>query len=213
MLERGWRNQSTRIQGCFSLKDEDMDRRYKLIAFRLIFALMASGWLYAAFADDNSYRKNSQYQKRERRHSIKNNRRNLPIVSEPAYKKNCGACHFAYQPGLLPSDSWEKILTRLSDHFGESIDLDPESEKTIMAYLKDNSANNSSRIMSVKIMQSLKNQTPLRITDVPYIQREHHEIQQSVLNLESIGSLSNCAACHTTAEVGIYNDDHVTIPR
>ena len=30
---------------------------------------------------------------------------------------------------------------------------------------------------------------------------------------ESIGSISNCVACHTTAEEGIYDDEDVKIPR
>ena len=62
-------------------------------------------------------------------------------------------------------------------------------------------------------MKSIGSQTPLRITQVPYIQREHHKIQPSVFERESIGSFSNCAACHTTAEKGIYDDDAVTIPK
>ncbi|MBU0973733.1 MAG: diheme cytochrome c, partial [Proteobacteria bacterium] len=39
------------------------------------------------------------------------------------------------------------------------------------------------------------------------------EISPDVLNRESIGSLSNCIACHTTAEDGIYDDDNVKIPK
>ena len=190
-----------------------MNREYKWFIFLLIFLLTVGGDLYSAFADNDGRKEKRRYQKRERRHSEYNGKRNLPMVSDPTYEENCGACHFAYQPGLLPSGSWEKILAGLSDHFGESIELDSESAKTISAYLRANSANYSSGKLSLKIMKSLGKQTPLRITEVPYIRREHHEIQQNVLNRESIGSLSNCAACHTSAEKGIYDDDNVTIPR
>ena len=190
-----------------------MDKGHKLIVFLLVLSLTAGGGLCTAFADDDGHRKKRRYQKQERKHSEDNGQRNLPIISDPAYTENCVACHFAYQPGLLPSGSWEKILEGLSDHFGESIELDSESAKTISAYLRTNSANYSSGKLSLKIMKSLGKQAPLRITEVPYIRREHHEIQQNVLNRESIGSLSNCAACHTSAEKGIYDDDNVTIPR
>ncbi len=54
---------------------------------------------------------------------------------------------------------------------------------------------------------------PLRITEIPYIQREHHEIDTGVFVRESIGSFSKCIACHKTAEKGIYDDDFVTIPK
>ena len=188
-----------------------MDKKHKLIVFLLVLSLMAGGGFCTSFADNDGHREKRRYQKRK--HSENNGQRNLPIVSDPVYTENCGACHFAYQPGLLPSGSWEKILAGLSDHFGESIELDSESAKTISAYLRANSANYSSWKLSLKIMKRLGNQAPLRITEVPYIRREHHEVQQKVLNRESIGSLSNCAACHTSAEKGIYDDDNVTIPR
>ena len=44
-------------------------------------------------------------------------------------------------------------------------------------------------------------------------QKNHHEISQKVLKRESVGSLSNYLACHTTAEKGIYSDDNVKIPK
>ena len=54
---------------------------------------------------------------------------------------------------------------------------------------------------------------PLRITDIPYIREKHHELDPAVFERESIGSLANCTACHLTAEKGIYDDDHVKIPK
>jgi len=103
-----------------------MDKGHKLIVFLLVLSLTAGGGLCTAFADDDGHRKKRRYQKQERKHSEDNGQRNLPIISDPAYTENCVACHFAYQPGLLPSGSWEKILEGLSDHFGESIELDSE---------------------------------------------------------------------------------------
>jgi hypothetical protein len=190
-----------------------MNRIPKWIVFLLAFLLTANGVFYTAFADHDDHKKKNRYQKRERRHSEHNGKGKLTIVNNPKYTENCGACHFAYQPGLLPSGSWDKILKSLTDHFGEDIDLDPESKKIIVEYLKANAANYSSAKLSAKIMRSLGHQTPLRITQVPYIQRKHHEIQLNVFKRESIGSLSDCLACHTTAEKGIYDDDNVTIPR
>jgi hypothetical protein len=62
-------------------------------------------------------------------------------------------------------------------------------------------------------MRSLGNQVPMRITDIPYIRREHHEVDPAVFKRESIGSLANCIACHITADKGIYDDDNLKIPR
>jgi len=187
-----------------------MNRIDKSVVFLLVFLVSANGLFYTALADHEEKRR---YQKREREHSGKNEKRNLRTVTNKAFKENCSACHFSYQPELLPSGSWEKIIAGLDDHFGEAIELDTESKRIISEYLRSNAAEFSSAELAGKIMRSIGNQTPLRITQIPNIQREHRKIKAEVLRRESIGSLSNCLACHKTAERGIYDDDDVIIPR
>ena len=161
-------------------------------------------------ADDNG----KKHRYRERRHGDNNHyeEKYLNPVSNTTYNDNCSVCHFAYQPGLLPSDSWRKILESPVDHFGETLDLDADAREEIYVYLTSNAANTSSSKLSQKIMRCLGGQTPLRITDIPYIRKEHHEIGQGVVNRPSVGSLSNCIACHRNADRGIYDDDRVSIP-
>lgn len=137
----------------------------------------------------------------------------MTAVTNPVYKEQCGACHFAYQPELLPSGSWKKILGKLDDHFGEVLPLDPEMIDDIGAYLQANAAERSSAKRAVKIVNSLGGATPLRITEVPYISHKHRKISNDVLRRRSIGSLANCLACHRTAANGVYNDDSVSIPK
>jgi len=182
------------------------------IIFILMFLLTPTGVFYPALADHDDHDQKRRYQKREQRHSEDINKQDVATVDNPAYMENCGACHFAYQPGLLSSVSWDKILKGLSDHFGERIELDSESMNAIAEYLKAYAANNSSAKLSNKIMKSVGTKTVFRITQVPYIQRKHREIDPQVFARESIGSFSNCAACHKTAENGIYDDDAVVIP-
>jgi hypothetical protein len=135
-------------------------------------------------------------------------------VNNQTYKDECGACHFAYQPELLPSASWITLLAKRNDHFGEVVLLDDDSKNEIADYLISNSAEKSTATRSIKIMKSLKNGAPLRVTDIPYIHKKHNnEFSLDVLKRKSIGSLSNCSACHTTADKGIYEDDYVEIPK
>ena len=212
-----------------------MNRIKKWIIFGVTLALMTNGAFYAVHADQDEHRKMKWYQKffdldsddddhergRKRRRYQKRRRNDsehyekeyLTPVNNQTYIDECGACHFAYQPELLPSGSWDKIFAGLEDHFGETVDLDKESKKTITEYLKTNSAEHSRAKRSVKIMRSLGSNTPMRITEIPYIQAKHRKINQDVLQRESIGSLSNCSACHVTAEKGIYEDDDVKIPQ
>ena len=136
----------------------------------------------------------------------------LKPVTNPAYKEHCGACHFNYQPELLPSGSWKKILVQLEDHFGQSFELDQEAQKAVLAYLEANAAERANSKRAVKIVRSVGNSTPLRITEIPYIKNKHRKVSASVLNRPSIGSLSNCTACHRRAEEGNYDDDFVVIP-
>jgi len=129
------------------------------------------------------------------------------------YKTNCGGCHFAYPPDLLPSRSWQKLIAGLDNHFGEVVALDPDSKKIVTDYLALSASEYSRAKFSRKIMESLGDQDPIRITAIPYILHKHRKLSAHVFARKSIGSLSNCPACHKTAEKGNYKDDEVIIPR
>ena len=160
------------------------------------------------FADHEEGRNRHRERNRDRDHRASD----LKPVANPAYQEHCGACHFAYQPELLPSTSWKRIVDQLADHFGESFELDPEAQKAVLTYLETNGAEHSTAKRAVKIMKSVGSSAPMRITEIPYIRDKHRKVSKSVLDRSSIGSLSNCAACHRTAEQGNYDDDFVVIP-
>jgi hypothetical protein len=146
--------------------------------------------------------------RRHRDHGLKY----LAPVDNPVYKRQCGACHFCYQPGLLPSGSWKKILAGLDKHFGRTVELDAGSRKTIAAYLAANAAEHSPARRARRIVRCLRGQTPIRITAIPYIRRRHRRLSAAVFKRPRVGSFSNCVACHTSAARGVYDDDDVRIP-
>ena len=143
----------------------------------------------------------------------RNHEAHLGAVTNKTYAEKCGVCHFAYQPGLLPSGSWAKILSNLKDHFGETVDIDAASKEVIAKYLMNNAAENSQAKRSRKILKSLREATPSRITEIPYIRHKHQDLSPEVFARKAVGSLSNCLACHKTADQGIYEDDNVVIPK
>ncbi len=139
--------------------------------------------------------------------------KHLSPAVDPLYQQECGACHFAYQAGLLPKASWEKIMDGLDQHFEEDASLSSEHASAIQEYLYANSAENSSARFSKRILRSLEGATPLRISDIPFFKHEHREVGTRVLARKSIRSWANCSACHTTAKRGIYDEKYIQIPR
>lgn len=139
-------------------------------------------------------------------------------VNNALYKDECGSCHFAYQPGLLPEQSWKKIMSGLNDHFGDNAELDANIKEQLQAYLVSNSADKADYRRSKKIMRSLKkakskDRAPLRITDIRYIKRKHHEVPKRLIaGNDKVGSLSHCDACHQTVASGSFSERKIRIP-
>ena len=134
-------------------------------------------------------------------------------VDNNEYKEECGSCHFAYQPSLLPSGSWDKLMSSLDDHFGENAELDVAVRKRLTGYMVNNAADKADFRLSRNIMRSLGSELPLRIPEVRYIRHEHREIPaRMVKGNDKVKSLSYCNRCHTTADKGSYSERGIDIP-
>jgi hypothetical protein len=135
-------------------------------------------------------------------------------VADARYARECGSCHYAYPPGLLPARSWQKLMGNLADHFGDNAELPPEDVAAITGFLTKNAADRSNYRRSARITDSISaRETPLRITQVPYIAGKHDEIPVSlVTGNPKVRSLSNCTACHTRAETGSFSERDINIP-
>ena len=177
------------------------------ISLLILFGILA----VAGVADDDK----EKHRNRESRHNDNNHNGDeyLKPVSNSTYADQCGTCHFAYQPELLPAESWRLILDGTEDHFGDTVDLDQDARREIERYLTSNAANTSSAELSRKIMRSLAGRIPLRITNIPYIRKEHHELPPQVIKQPSVGAWGNCIVCHRNAENGDYDDDRVSVPQ
>lgn len=137
-------------------------------------------------------------------------------VANQQYQDECKDCHFAYQPGLLPARSWEKLLNAeaLRDHFGDNAEMDKDTLQTIRDYAVGNAADKSWYKRSRKIAAATaEGPAPLRITALRYIERKHHDIpEKMVKGNKDVKSLSYCDKCHTQAAKGVYDADTVRIP-
>ena len=140
-------------------------------------------------------------------------REDLAPVQSAVYQEECGSCHFAYQPGLLPVASWQRIMDGLTDHFGENAELDNEIAGQLRAYLVANAADRVGTGRSPGIARSLQGSAPLRFTETIYFRRQHHELPaRMVKGNPEVGSFSRCDACHTGAAQGNYDEHGVRIP-
>ncbi len=135
-------------------------------------------------------------------------------VDNKLYIKECGSCHFDFQAGLLPQKSWVKMMNNLENHFSTDASLEKEDYDTILNYLSKNSSDNAMQYKrSRKMTSSISdNATPLKITEVPYFIRKHREVPQRLIKQKEVKTLSNCMACHTTANQGIYSERAIKIP-
>lgn len=136
-----------------------------------------------------------------------------PVANE-VYAGECGACHFAYQPGLLPQQAWEGIMNALDNHYGDDASLEPQLAEEIRAYLLANAADRASPSRSRAFAAGTAAPGVLpRITETNYFVREHYEIpRQFVTGNSEVRSFSNCQACHRSAAAGVYNEHDVRIP-
>ncbi|HLA47770.1 MAG: hypothetical protein A2Z59_12770 [Nitrospinae bacterium RIFCSPLOWO2_02_39_17] len=124
------------------------------------------------------------------------------------------SCHIGFHPNLLPASSWEKLMSGLSDHFGEDVSLNENIQKEILDYLVSASAEHSVSEASKKLMYSIKDgDSPIKITDIPYWVKKHSEISDEVYKRKSIDSKSNCIACHFGSEIGSFEDRDIHIPK
>lgn len=136
-----------------------------------------------------------------------------PSAELTLYREECGSCHLAYPPGLLPRRSWQGLMTGLDDHFGEDASLDENTRDTLSVWLGRYAAESGSHERSRKVLRGVGAAAPLRISTLPYIVRKHDEIEDAVWQRPTVVSRANCTACHQRAEEWELDEDSVTIPK
>lgn len=128
----------------------------------------------------------------------------LPATVSPKYQQECAACHLAYPPGLLPRRSWIRLMNNLESHFGTDASIDLKEVQEISVWLDANAGTYK------RVRAEPKDD---RLTESDWFVRKHRKIEAEVWLRDSVKSKANCAACHTQAERGNYDDDAVNIPK
>lgn len=126
------------------------------------------------------------------------------VATNAAYQAECGSCHVAFPPRLLPAASWREMMSGLDKHFGTDASLEPVVAQEIGAFLEKN-ASSRKQEPSAKPL--------LRISETRWFVREHDEVPQRVWKNPLVKSPANCAACHTQAESGKYGERNIRMPK
>lgn len=123
----------------------------------------------------------------------------------PKYQQECASCHMAYPAALLPVASWQHLMGSLNTHFGTDASLTPADAREISTWLTANGG-------TYKRVGAMPQQD--RISQSDWFLRKHRasEVPARVWSRASVGSRSNCVACHAGAEQGNFNEHQVRIP-
>ncbi|NEV62084.1 cytochrome C [Thiorhodococcus minor] len=191
-------------------------RLYPLLAV----AVLSLGSAGVAFSDWGEREEHEEDERHEGRGGWLRPRADVAPVSNPTYAEECGACHMAYQPGLLPAAAWARVMepSALTDHYGDDASLSEALRQELATYLTGNAANFDSRTRSRAFAVSMASAgstggTLPRISTTGYFLRKHDEIPpRMVKDNPEVGSFSQCNNCHQGAAKGVYNDDQVRIP-
>ncbi|MEW5891659.1 MAG: diheme cytochrome c [Pseudomonadota bacterium] len=121
------------------------------------------------------------------------------------WQKECGACHVAYPPSLLPAASWREMMNTLDRHFGTDTSLDAAQTKEILNFLTANAGRRAAVGKDGKPLQ--------RITETNWFRHEHDEVPARLWKDARVKSPANCAACHQKAEAGDYGERSLRLPK
>ncbi len=127
----------------------------------------------------------------------------MPADTPKSYEAECASCHMAYPPGLLTQKNWQNIMSGLDKHFGTDASLDAKTESEITQWLLKNAATKQKYAAFAP---------ENRITKTAWFIRKHDEVRAEVWKRAGVKSPANCAACHTDAAKGIFNEDNIRIP-
>ena len=135
------------------------------------------------------------------------------LPDNPLWREECGSCHLAYHPVLLPERSWQALFKQQAQHFDEDLDLDTDTVQHLQAFHTRYAAEQQLTEAAYKILQSIPLQaTPIRISQTPYWQEKHAALPEAIWRHAAVGSHSNCEACHLDADANTYEDAAMRLP-
>lgn len=138
-----------------------------------------------------------------------------PVLADNTqWREECGSCHGVFHPSLLPARSWQKMMAEQDQHFGDDLGLDAATTADVLAFMVANAAEGHPTEAAYKLERSIPaSAAPQRITEVAYWIRKHRDIAAADWANPLVKAKSNCAACHSDADLGTFEDGAMHIPK
>jgi cytochrome b len=134
----------------------------------------------------------------------------VAAFKETAWGAECGSCHLAYAPSLLPGRSWRLMLEEQDRHFGEDLALDDGARSRLAA---EASALQATAWGPWALAGSAgSTDSPLRVTELPLWKEIHERIGDEAFK-EPVNGRHDCEACHDDAGSGIFHPRMIHIPK
>lgn len=103
-------------------------------------------------------------------------------------------------------------MATLSDHFGEDASLDSETTSNIEAWLTAHSAETADTWPARALSQTTP-EAPFTVTQTRFWQHMHGDFPDEVFTDPAVAGRSNCAACHSDANRGLFSPFAIELPK
>ena len=134
-------------------------------------------------------------------------------ASRPAsnvWTRECGGCHLAYSPAMLPLRSWERMMQEQENHFGEDLSLKPATVAALLAYVKER---RPLPWASARLSRSAPAQeAPQRISELRFWRRAHRGLGPDAFRPPVSHGRHDCDTCHADAASGIFGPRMIQRP-
>lgn len=128
--------------------------------------------------------------------------RQAPLASDKTWTSECGGCHLAYHPSLLPERSWSKLFATQGSHFGEDLALEGATLEHLEDFAVSHAAERLDSPVAWKMATTIEpDAAPVRITETAYWRERHERLDEATWKRVH---RSDCGACHKDAVRGTF---------
>jgi cytochrome b len=162
------------------------------VALAVLAAAAASGGAYVAFWSPGDVARRQADDEATR-----------TTLTQLPWTRECGSCHLAYSPALLPFASWRRTLEEQEKHFGEDLGISEEKAGQLLDYAR---AAPTPSWAAWKLASSVPaGEAPLEVSATAFWRDAHSGLAESDFKPPRSAGRHDCEACHRDAASGIFH--------